>query len=145
LTDPAIRLARLGDAEALVELVVHLGYPAESERLRSTLSRILERPRQCVLVAATPRVAGWVQVAESDRLASGRMAEIVGLVVEPEQRGSGIGAALVRAAAHWASERGIDRLRVRCNIRRQRAHAFYTDLGFDRSKDQSVLDRALPW
>jgi hypothetical protein len=50
---------------------------------------------------------------------------------------------LVERAAVWAREQGLARLRVRSRSERRDAHRFYERLGFRRSKQQQVLDRAL--
>jgi GNAT superfamily N-acetyltransferase len=88
--------------------------------------------------------AGWLHVAEIRTLESEPYAEIVGLVVDASRRSSGIGAFLVQAAIAWAAERGLDEIRVRSNVVRQRAHRFYERLGFDVIKTQKVFRRAVP-
>jgi GNAT superfamily N-acetyltransferase len=76
----------------------------------------------------------------ANRLAEGRYGEIASLVVDADQRSRGIGAGLVRAAAEWLQDRGMDRMRVRCNSRRERAHRFYERFGFQLTKTQKVFD-----
>jgi GNAT superfamily N-acetyltransferase len=74
---------------------------------------------------------------------SGEFAEIAGLVIDLEHRGRGIGERLLRRAEAWARECGVDRVRVRTNVRREDAHRFYERLGYVREKSQHVFQRKL--
>jgi GNAT superfamily N-acetyltransferase len=67
---------------------------------------------------------------------------ITGLVVDETKRSRGIGAALVEAAVEWAAGHGYRTIRVRSNVIRERAHAFYERLGFSRVKNQVVFVRS---
>ena len=64
------------------------------------------------------------------------MAEIGGLVVDAGHRSAGIGRALVEAAESWARSEGYAGMRVRSNVIRKRAHAFYERLGYRCTKTQ---------
>ena len=76
------------------------------------------------------------------RLESVGYAEIGGLVVAATHRRQGIGRALADAAGQWARSMGHGRVRVRTNVIRQEAAAFYGSLGFDLRKQQKVFERA---
>jgi GNAT superfamily N-acetyltransferase len=140
-----IRPARTYDAPALAALCGELGYPATRQQLVSRLAGLEAQPGVAVLVAEDARgqVVGWLQVAQSPHLVDDAVAEILGLVVAAPVRGSGVGAALVRAAESWAHARGAGRLRVRSRSERERAHAFYLRAGFARQKTQAVFVREL--
>ena len=140
-----IRNARTYDAPALAALCGELGYPATRRQLVARLAAIEAQPATRVLVAedAAGNVIGWLQVAQSPHLVDDAVMEIVGLVVTAAAHGSGIGAALVRAAEAWARECGTDRLRVRSRTERERAHAFYLRAGFERSKTQAVFEKRM--
>ena len=134
-----IRAAVPADAPALAVLSGELGYPATAEQVLERLASM--GPTQHVLVFDDGEVRGWIEVIEALRLESGRFAEITGLVVSPDVRGGGIGAALVEAAAEWARKRGLPKVRVRCNVTRERTHRFYLRQGFAEGKRQVVFDR----
>lgn len=54
------------------------------------------------------------------------------VVVDPAAHGSGVGTAMMRHAMAIASERNCYKLVLSSNIKRERAHAFYDGLGFER-------------
>jgi GNAT superfamily N-acetyltransferase len=139
-----IRRARASDPEDLARLSTELGYPMTPEEASARLSEIADHADHALLVAeARGRVVAWLQVTLPRIFESPRQAEIAGLVVEEEARGLGIGTALVSAAARWARERQCSALRVRSNVIRERAHAFYRRAGFSEIKTQRVFEKLL--
>lgn len=133
-----IRRAVPPDASLVAVLSGTLGYPAEAAVIMRRLERLSSRADNIVLVAeaASGRVVGWLHGVEEELLESGGRCEILGLVVDPEFRGGGIGRRLVTAAADWAASRGLAELTVRSNVVRVESHPFYERLGFDRVKTQ---------
>lgn len=140
-----IRPARLADATALARLSAELGYPSRGGEIETRLEQLLGREEEAVLVAETGagETVGWVHVFSAFRLESPAFAELGGLVVAEGCRGRGWGRTLVEAAERWALARGLDRMRVRSNVVRERAHSFYLGLGFLESKRQAVFEREL--
>lgn len=140
-----IRPARADDAERLADLLKQLGYVRTPAELVRHISASSADPQTIVLVAERPggAIVGCLGVLISARLAEGDGGEITSLVVDAELRGRGIGAALVRSAAEWVQSRGMTRLRVRCNAKREKAQSFYTHLGFQNTKVQKVYDMQL--
>ena len=141
-----IRSARLEDAPAIAVLATQLGYPNTAGQVEPRLRDVLGRPDSAVLVALAGEdgaVIGWGHAFGAHRVDSDLFAEIGALVVDQTRRSRGTGAALVDALAAWAKERGYATLRVRSNVVRDRAHAFYERLGFARIKTQHVFSRPL--
>ena len=139
-----IRRARESDREDLALLSTQLGYPMTPDEARERLAPIAEHPDHALLVAeADGRVAGWVQVSQSRVFETPLQAEVAGLVVDEAFRGEGIGRRLLTEAERWARERGCGILRVRSNVIRERAHAFYRREGFVEIKTQRVLEKRL--
>jgi GNAT superfamily N-acetyltransferase len=54
------------------------------------------------------------------------------VVVDPASQGRGIGKAMMRHAMETARDLGCYKLMLSSNIKRERAHAFYDQLGFTR-------------
>ena len=144
MTAIRIRDAAPPDAEALAALAGQLGYPSGAAEVGSRLAFMAAHPAlHAVYVAedAQGAVAGWVHVFVSAHVESDPFAEIGGLVVDEQQRGAGVGEALVRRAEAWARARGLAHLRVRSNVVRERALRFYERHGFVRHKEQVVLHK----
>lgn len=138
-----LRAARLDDAPAIAALATQLGYPSRPEETEARLRDVMERPDSAVLVAEEEgRAAGWLQVVGTHYIDSEPFALITGLVVDETLRSRGIGAALVETAVNWAARHGYGTIRVRSNVMRERAHAFYERLGFRRVKNQVVFVRS---
>ena len=140
-----IREAMLSDVSALADLASQLGYPSTPEQMAVRLEMLSSRHGNGVLVAEDESgVVGWLHVSGMYFLESPTFAEVLGLIVDKEHRGKGIGKQLLDGAARWAMEHGYNKLRVRSNLIREDAHRFYEREGFRRVKTQVVLDRPLP-
>jgi GNAT superfamily N-acetyltransferase len=140
-----IREAILSDVPALADLANQLGYPCAPEQMAVRLELLSGRSGNGILVAEDENrgVVGWLHVSGMYFLESAAFAEVLGLIVDKEHRGQGIGKALLDGAVRWAVEHGYNKLRVRSNVIREDAHRFYEREGFRRVKTQVVLDRAL--
>jgi len=100
-------------------------------------------PHHAIFVADESAPVGWIQVSVVESLEGGTFAEILGLVVASTHRKTGVGAQLVGKAEAWARENGCARIRVRTNVIRAEARAFYARLGYRPKKRQEVFDRNL--
>ena len=139
-----IRRARPEDSPRLAELSTELGYPMTSGEAVSRLRELASHSDHAILVAeADGRVAGWIQVSLPRIFETPARAEIAGLVVDETARGHGIGRRLVNAAVDWARERGCLAIRVRTNVVRERARAFYRREGFGEIKTQMVMEKPI--
>ncbi len=136
-----IRLAIPEDATALATLSGELGYPATKEQILERLTPLHSSGHDAVLVAVEQQIIGWIHVARTLSLESGPGAEIMGLVVAERFRGGGIGARLVSEAEQWARQQGLNRIRVRTNVVREEARAFYAKRGYRLVKQQAVFDK----
>ena len=142
---PAIRPARAGDEEELARLSTQLGYPMSAEAAGAQLAEISGHPDHALLVAeGPPGLAGWIQVSLPRIFESPKAAELAGLVVDETRRGEGVGPRLLRAAEDWAWARGCRAVRVRSNVIRERAHAFYAREGYAKVKVQQVFEKPVP-
>jgi GNAT superfamily N-acetyltransferase len=144
-TVPSTRPAQLSDLPRLSELSSQLGYPVSETELGRRLTHLLSRPDHHVILAETnsEQVVGWIHAAEQWVLESEPACEILGMVVDQNCRGQGIGRTLVAAIELWAGTRGIAVLKVRSNIVRAESHPFYERLGFIRVKSQHVYRKSL--
>lgn len=140
----SIRSARLEDAPAIAPLSTELGYPATAAEVAGRLAGILPDATQLVAVAEVAgQVVGWIHAACYLTVEVGATVEIRGLVVGEGKRSAGLGRALVEHAEGWARRRGVPVIRVRSNVVRAGAHAFYARLGYAPVKTQHVFSKRL--
>jgi GNAT superfamily N-acetyltransferase len=59
--------------------------------------------------------------------------------VDEAHRGTGIGKALLKRAETWARDQGHRVLRIRSNVVRTEAHAFYESMGYGHTKTSNVF------
>ena len=129
----------------LAELSGQLGYAATPEQVRRRLQLIKRGAEHEVWVAeaAAGEVLGWIEVLLERTLISDREAEITGLVVDASCRGQGIGRRLMEEAEQWARDKGCRSVRLRSNVVRAEAHAFYERLGYSVFKTQKNYRKML--
>jgi GNAT superfamily N-acetyltransferase len=129
---PQIREATLRDAAELADLVKQLGYATSPSEMKTRLEAILEDPDYHTLVADSgARLAGLVGVRLGRYYEkNGTFAQIAALVVREAERGTGVGALLLREAEAWAALRGAADVWVNSHRRRQEAHQFYEAHGY---------------
>ena len=145
MTAIQIRPASIEDADTLAALSGQLGSPSIAEDIAGRLSLVLERDDRLTLVAKkNGKVVGWLHAFIAFRVESPAFAEIGELVVAESERGQGIGRLLVGSASQWAHSKGLQNLRVRSNMIRKNALAFYLHIGFQELKNQTVFSMATP-
>ena len=130
----------------LAELSTQLGYPTTAAELEARLAAVASNDHAAVLVAtadATDRPIGWVHVELKRTLVAPLTAQIMGLVVDAEARGGGIGRELLLAAEAWAARRGCRQMVVGTRITRERAHRFYSREGYSLQKTSHFLEKRL--
>jgi GNAT superfamily N-acetyltransferase len=139
-----VRAAAPADAARLADLSTALGYPLTPDEATRRLGGITDHPDHGLLVAEMDgRVEGWIQVSLPRIFETPLQAEIAGLIVDEAARGGGIGRNLLEAAEVWARARGCRAIRVRSNVVRERARAFYEREGFVVIKTQRVFEKPL--
>ncbi len=126
---PGVRIRRFvpADFEAVLELERATFGPGAWRR--EMFGQVAHPPAGLLLVAERGRsIAGYVAAWKS-----GLKAEIVSIAVERRQRGSGIGAALIRQALRELARRGVRKTELMVRADNRAAIRFYQRLGFRRA------------
>ena len=134
-----IRVATKADLPAILQLYAQPGLEdgkvlpvADAERIFERMSRY---PDYKVYVASKAgRIVGTFAMAIMDNLAhmGAPSALIEDVVVDQAEQGTGVGKEMMRYAIRLADERGCYKAALSSNLKRERAHAFYDSLGFER-------------
>ncbi|MBR8744104.1 GNAT family N-acetyltransferase [Nocardiopsis sp. MG754419] len=139
---PTIERARVEDVPAIVALLADdpLGAgretPDDLDPYLRAFAVIDADPHQYLAVARRDgRVVGTLQLPllpGLSRTATTR-AQVEGVRVHADERGGGLGTALLRWAEHEAERRGCALLQLTTDATREDAHRFYERLGYEAS------------
>lgn len=140
-----VRQMRTDDAAAVADLTTQLGYAATDDEIRRRYDLIKDRWDARLFVAqhSGKTVVGWIHVQATYLLECDARAEIWGLVVGKNARGTGVGRRLVDAAEEWALMRGLGVIVLRSNHLRVEAQGFYEHLGYKVTKTQNAFRKDL--
>ena len=132
------------DAGEVNVLSIQLGYSLSIPETARQIETILSLDNHIAFVATSDdRITGWIHAFKAYAIESLPFAEIGGLVVEENSRGRGIGKALMAQVKDWSLQQQLFTLRVRTNVKRQEAQAFYRSLQFKEIKEQKVYQMNL--
>ena len=105
------------------------------EDARAILARFASYPDYTLYVAERDgAVVGTFAMLVMDNLGhlGAPSAVVEDVAVAPALQGGGIGQAMLRAAFEKAKHKGCYKVALSANMKRERAHAFYERLGFER-------------
>ena len=129
-----IRDAQAADAEPIAGLLVQLGYPTQAGAVRPRLENLAIVGDRVVVAELDGGTVGLAHLQVTPAIEHERpVARIAALVVDAQHRGRGIGRALVEELEAEARARGCGVLFLTTSERRDDAHAFYEQLGYERS------------
>lgn len=139
-----IRNASLRDSEFITGLSYQLGYKTTTENIQERLTEIITNQDHCFYVVEDNEIViGWIHAFKTLRVESESSVEIGGMVVKENYRSKGIGKALIEKIIEWSLNKGLFRMRVRCNSVRLETHKFYEKLGFIEIKEQRIFDKKI--
>jgi GNAT superfamily N-acetyltransferase len=82
--------------------------------------------------ANTERNAVWLKVMDNLGHLGAASAVIEDVAVDPEWQGRGVGKTMMRYALQKCTDKGCYKAVLSSNLKRNRAHAFYESIGFER-------------
>lgn len=137
-----IRQIEVTDASKIAELNQELGYQTSTSLVERQLEIIRSKKDHYVFVAIdNDQVVGYIHGFISIRLTTDPFLEIGGLIVKENCRNKGIGRKLVGHLEQYI--KGVENVRVRCNVNRKSAHDFYLALNYTEKKEQTIFERKL--
>jgi GNAT superfamily N-acetyltransferase len=135
----AVRPAQPCDCDAMADLARQLGYECTGEEARKRLSDMHDANHYTVFVAELvggKSQAGSVRMySAASKSADWSWTKIFALY--------GIGRMLIDAAKQWARRVPCHAISVRSNVKRDRAHRFYTNNGYKHVKTQKEFRKNL--
>ena len=140
-----------GEALALLaRFFVEEGFPGSLPALQENLTARLQDDGGAVLGAwQNGQLVGVATIATGHDLEHGLYAELEDLYVLPQERGKGIGRALINAAEEWSQRYGCTSLSVTVTPDGQTRHnllLFYEKLGFTNTQriilTQNLVEKA---
>lgn len=126
------------DGDILTSLMIELGYSLSEKEILNNITEIRQKNGEIFVAEYEGNIVGCICSIIDVRLAAGKYAELVSLVVSDKYRGIGIGKNLVQHAEAWLCER-VDKIRVRANTIRTNAHGFYNSIGYKENKSQKIF------
>ena len=136
-----IRFAEMDDAHSIAALSEQWGYQSTNEKTLRCLQDIRKNSDHVIYVLLKDdQMIGWIHGIYSLRVESDPFVEIGGLIVDKDHRRQGFGKFLIDKIVEWSLSRNCHTIRVRCNIIRKEANAFYGSMGFSEIKQQKVYD-----
>jgi GNAT superfamily N-acetyltransferase len=131
--DGQVRPAEAGDADAVADLAAELAlsFPFSREKFQLSYPALLAAGDARLLLAARgPQVTGYLLgFTHLTFFANGPVGWVEEIVVRPQDRGQGTGAALMSAFEQWAGARGC----ALVALATRRAAPFYRALGYEES------------
>jgi GNAT superfamily N-acetyltransferase len=139
-----IRAARLDDRDFVVNLMPQLhdsGAPPwrNAPHMTEFDIRVIadalagNSPGACVLIAENElqQPVGFIHLCEEEDYYDGACGHVGDVVVARQERGRGIGRALLAAGEQWARARGYRLLTLNVFLGNERAQELYVELGFN--------------
>ena len=143
-TDPAIRDMTHDDIEAIMPLMIQLGYEMNIDELRRRFETVISTAGHHLLVCEQDgQILGFCHMFARPALEKPPEAIVQSLVVDAEARQDGIGRALISAVEVWAKQQGFASVSLSSQVDREDAHAFYASLGYERVATSSLLRKWL--
>ncbi|WP_305097861.1 GNAT family N-acetyltransferase [Croceibacterium aestuarii] len=129
-----IRAAAAEDSAALARLVGQLGYDSTAAEIEERLDQLSAEGCAVLVAVRGGEVVGCLSTSLMRVIhRPAPVGRISMMVIEERLRGQGIGAELVAAAERHLLASGCRLIEVTSNLARERAHAFYEHLGYEKT------------
>jgi GNAT superfamily N-acetyltransferase len=147
--DWKLRSLKRGDRDAAFRLLAADGWQVPANEQELAISWVVQHPEMESFVAhdaaAFSRLFGMITMSHRPQLRlGGRVACIDLFLVAPDQRGKGIGHALLAQSLRRAEALGCKRMELYLSQQRGDHHAFFEDAGFVKNDNEVYVRPVSP-
>lgn len=124
-----------------------LGYDANLDIVKKQIRKLTNDTKHNIIIGfeneQTRKIIGFVHAELYESLYMDTGLNILGLAVDSNFQGQGIGKKLMSAIEDYALKNNISYIRLNSNVRRIEAHKFYESIGYVCDKTQKRLIKKL--
>lgn len=136
------------DAEEIQKISNYeLGYDVNLNIVKKQIKKLTEDSLHHIIIGyeneQTRKIIGFVHAELYESLYMDTGLNILGLAVDSDFQGQGIGKKLMSSIEEYALKNNISYIRLNSNIRRTEAHRFYESIGYVCDKTQKRLIKKL--
>ena len=117
-----------------------LGYDVDVENVKKQIEKLTNDKNQHIIIGyedeKTRKIIGFVHAQVYESFYSDLGLNILGLAVNPNFQGSGIGRELMNKLEQYAVDNNISFIRLNSAMKREEAHRFYEHIGYTCDKVQ---------
>ena len=135
------RKINIADAPEVAEICkFSLGYDVDVENVEKQIEKLTNDKKQNIIIGYedenTRKIIGFVHAQMYESFYSELGLNILGLAVNPDFQGRGIGRKLMNKLEQYAVENRISFIRLNSAMKREEAHKFYEHIGYSCDKVQ---------
>ena len=135
------REINIEDAQEVAEICkVALGYDVDVENVKRQIEQLTNDKKQHIIIGYedenTRKIIGFVHAQMYESFYSDLGLNILGLAVNPDFQGKGIGKKLIKRLEQYAVENSISFIRLNSAMKCEDAHNFYEHIGYTCDKVQ---------
>ena len=124
-----------------------LGYDVDLDIVKKQIEKLTNDNKHNIIIGfeneQTRKIIGFVHVELYESLYMDTGLNILGLAVDSNFQGQGIGKKLMSSIEDYALKNNISYIRLNSNVRRVEAHKFYESIGYVCDKTQKRLIKKL--
>ena len=124
-----------------------LGYDVDLDTVKKQIEKLTNDNKHNIIIGfeneQTRKIIGFVHAELYESLYMDTGLNILGLAVDSNFQGQGIGKRLMSAIEDYALKNNISYIRLNSNVRRTDAHKFYESIGYVCDKTQKRLIKKL--
>ena len=129
------------DTQEIAEICkAALGYDVDVENVKKQIEKLTNDKNQHIIIGyedeTTRKIIGFIHAQMYESFYSDLGLNILGLAVNPDFQGRGIGRKLMNELEDYAVDNNISFIRLNSAMKREEAHKFYEHIGYTCDKVQ---------